>query len=202
MFAKNATLTLVANGEVKDKLPTTSPLIAVDGGLVHIDAQGLTPDLIIGDFDSAPTALLEKYVQVPQVNTPDQQKGDLEKAIDYLLPFEPKKMIVYGALGKRYDHALTNILLLTKHPEKLILESPQETMYVLNAKSLIKTQLHQTLSLIPLNGPVKGITTRGLKWELKDGRLDKNFVGLSNVSVQEEVMISHKSGDLLLCLNK
>jgi thiamine pyrophosphokinase len=195
-------IALVANGEISGDLRSFETIVAVDGGLVALDRMGISPHLITGDFDSVPLELLEKYKHIPQLHTPDQEHSDLEKAIDFLLRFQPEKLRVFGALGKRADHLIANILLLSRYPEKLVFESFTETLYVINNKSLIKTTPGQTLSLIPLNGPVSGITTRGLKWELANATLDKHFVGLSNVSLNEEIDITHESGDLLLCLNK
>ena len=40
-------------------------VIAVDGGLEAADALGIVPDYIVGDFDTAERAVLEKYRQMP-----------------------------------------------------------------------------------------------------------------------------------------
>jgi thiamine pyrophosphokinase len=55
--------------------------------------------------------------------------------------------------------------------------------------------------LIPINGPVSGIDTHGLKWELQDKRLDMNFIGVSNICVKEKIEISVKQGSLLCCIH-
>jgi thiamine pyrophosphokinase len=57
----------------------------------------------------------------------------------------------------------------------------------------------QTISLIPLYGPAKGIHTTGLKWELKNGSLDQNFIGVSNVSLKTRVTVEIEDGQLLCC---
>jgi thiamine pyrophosphokinase len=91
--------------------------------------------------------------------------------------------------------------LLSRYQGELVFESESETLFLLPKHVVLSVNVGQTLSLIPLNGPVSGITTSGLKWELKDRILDKYFVGISNVATKNEVVVSHESGDLLICIN-
>jgi thiamine pyrophosphokinase len=191
---------IVANGQIDHfDLKPFKTIIACDGGLLHLDRLGITPSLIIGDFDSVSQELLDKYSHIKQVHLDDQNYTDLEKTLHYLEPFD--SITVIGALGKRTDHTLTNLILLSQYKGRLFYENEREKLYVLNSEEKVKVKPEQTLSLIPLNGAVSGITTVGLKWELKNGALDKNFVGISNIALQDEVTIRHECGDLLLCLN-
>ena len=59
----------------------------------------------------------------------------------------------------------------------------------------------QTISLIPIGGPATGINTNGLFWELKEGVLDCDFIGISNIALKETVTISIKNGSLLCFVN-
>ena len=55
-------------------------------------------------------------------------------------------------------------------------------------------------SLLPLNGPATGVTTQGLKWELSEATLDKHFMGISNIALQNKVRIQVAHGNLLCIL--
>ncbi len=197
-------IVIVANGEppsaelLDSALTPNTMLVAVDGGLETCHAYGKTPDLITGDFDS--TKLLQIYDHVEQLYTENQDKTDLEKALDYILTFPITKITVLGALGKRLDHSLTNLILLTRYPKIITFETDLESCFALDYTTDLQCQKGQTLSLIPFNGPVTGIETSGLKWELNDGTLDKEFVGISNVCLEEEISISFETGDLVCCL--
>jgi len=197
---------VIANGHFSYSLLSAikefETLVAVDGGLVHCDRLSLTPSLIIGDFDSAPIELLKKYKTSAQLEALNQNKTDLEKTLEFLMSFPLEKITVFGALGHRIDHTLTNICLLTRYPGKVIFETESESLMALEKKSHISCKKEQTLSLIPFNGPAEGITTSGLKWNLTKGRLDKNFIGISNLCLEETLEIQFDSGDLVLCLNK
>ncbi|HSW87138.1 MAG TPA: thiamine diphosphokinase [Rhabdochlamydiaceae bacterium] len=206
-MAKASRIALIANGELGDnetlleKIRSCDYLIAVDGGVNHCHKLGLRPDIIIGDFDSASPEFLLFFPDVPQKKYPkDKDKTDLELAIEHALEKEAKNLTIFGGCGKRIDHTLSNINLLSRYPGILFLETERELLFVIDRQAVLKCKKGQTISLIPLNGPVSGITTRGLKWELNNGKLDKNFLGISNVCLADEIKISVGHGDLLCVL--
>jgi thiamine pyrophosphokinase len=199
---------LVANGKIPNptnlasKIQTYPYLIAVDGGLNSCFALGLSPNLIIGDLDSAKSEVISLFEKIPRKTfPPDKDKTDLELAIDHALELGAKRMTVFGALGGRSDHLIFNAHLLARHPGKLFFENDDELLFVINKKVELTCRVGQTLSLLPLNGPVTGITTQGLKWELKNGKLDKYFMGISNLVLQPHVTIEVGEGDLLCALS-
>jgi len=69
----------------------------------------------------------------------------------------------------------------------------------------LSSQVGQTISLIPLFGPATGITTKGLKWELGAStvnKLDRDFVGISNVSMETKFSVNVTGGVLLCVINR
>ena len=188
--------------KVKEKIVNFPVLVAVDGGINHCYRLNLHPELIIGDFDSADPTLLENFANIPKKSYPqDKDKTDLEIALELVYHPNVKEITVFGALGGRTDHTLGNLILLSRYPGKVFLETDRERMFVIDHQAELATHPGQLISLIPLNGPVKGIHTKELKWALKNGTLDKQFIGLSNEALGEQVSISVKEGDLLCCLN-
>lgn len=199
---------LIANGYppspslIKSLLSSKKTLIAVDGGLNSCEELGLKPDLILGDFDSAKPGLLDSYPQEKKVHLPNPDKTDLEKALEFLFLFPINRVTVCGALGRRLDHTLTNLALLARYPEKMTFQSEFEHCYALQKTTTLECLPGQTLSLIPIGSEVKGLTTEGLKWELKDATLNNHFLSTSNIAMQRNISISFKKGDLLVCLSK
>ena len=197
---------LIANGEFSEasaeKVRKCDRIIAVDGGLNHCHKWGLSPQLIIGDMDSADEAALAAFEGVLRKPFPkDKDKTDLQLAVEYAFADGESRLVIFGGLGRRIDHSLSNIILLTLFPGKLYIETESELLFVIGSKVTLCCDRGQTVSLIPLNGPVHGITTQGLKWELQDGSLDKHFVGISNVALHDKVVISVEQGDLLCVIN-
>ena len=199
----NQTIALVANGEfapsLAEQIQSCDTIIAVDGGLVHLDALKIKPDLILGDFDSAPEPLLNQYAGTPLKRfARDKDKTDLELAISHATALEPNKIILFGALGKRTDHALTNLFLLAKFPDILVILTETETITAIQGKTTLKTSPGQTVSLLPYGIPAENVTTRGLRWELQEATIDTQFFSQSNEALGTEVAIEIGSG-LLFC---
>lgn len=195
---------VIANGEIRSP-EIIRPLVlrhtrfvAVDGGLIHCAKMNIKPHVIIGDFDSCPEDLLRRYENVSKISLKrDEDETDLEVAIEEI---GPKQITLYGAWGNRIDHSLTNILLLCRHAGMKI-ETETEILFATNDAIEIDCKEGQTISLIPMNGPVI-LTTDGLKWELQDGKLDMNFIGISNIALKNKIKLNVKQGCIVCCLNK
>lgn len=198
---------IVANGEFpsvalfREILKIPRALVAVDGGLHFYSQISCYPDLITGDFDSAPRELLDRYRHIPQVTTPDQEKTDLEKALELVFAYSPSSVTVCGALGKRVDHTMANLNLLARYPDQLVYETDWETCFALPHYIHINTEEGQRISLMPI-GSVKCVNSRGLKWELREDDMDSHAFGLSNQSMGKSIEIEKKDGHLILCLHR
>lgn len=200
---------IIANGQIEsldNLLPSIvkhERIVAVDGGLAYCRQANLFPHFLVGDFDSCPKHLLDAYQAVPKkLLAVDKDKTDLEVAIDEEWKRGAEKITLFGAWGKRMDHSMTNALILGRHPFKLRLETETEVAFAITGKIELSCLVGQTISLIPLFGPARGIRTSGLKWELENGTLDQNFIGISNVSLKLRISIEIQSGSLLCCQAK
>lgn len=102
-------------------------LIAVDRGLEAIEALGLSPDWILGDFDSyrGNLSLSNRYPKA-KIMTFDAIKDwtDTELALGEAIAHcavaggSDSCIDVYGAFGSRMDHTLANLMLLAGHAQK------------------------------------------------------------------------------------
>jgi thiamine pyrophosphokinase len=198
---------LVANGAIHDYpfiaslIRQYERLVAVDGGLKHCHSMNLRPDLIIGDFDSTPDELLHFYQNVPlEKFSTDKDETDMELAIRAINSSSVQKIAIFGALEKRLDHALGNLHLLRRFPKKILIETENETILDLEDESLVLCTPGQVVSLIPFGSTAKGVTTRGLKWELSENTLDKQFMSISNICLHSEFRVKIREGDLICCL--
>ena len=79
-------------------------IIAADGGLRHTQALGITPNEIIGDFDS-----LGYTPQGATVFPVEKDDTDCMLAIKRGLERGCRRFVIYGGLGgKRLDHTMAN----------------------------------------------------------------------------------------------
>ena len=206
---------IFANGEIAHKAPVLDTIqdgdftIAADGGARHCLRLGLFPKLVIGDLDS----LLEEQIQTLEQNgtiferhPPHKNETDLELALFKASQLDPEEIIIFGALGARWDMSVANLLLLA-HPDLIsrsirIIEGLQELFIVQGGQvKEIKAGLGDTVSLIPLMGDAIGISTSGLEYPLENETLRYGATrGISNVMRANIARIALEAGLLLVVL--
>lgn len=90
--------------------------IAADSGMNFFYRNKLTPDWIIGDFDSASSEALDYFGGQPDISwirlNPVKDDTDTESAIRKAIVLGAEKITLLGATGTRIDHLLGNIELL------------------------------------------------------------------------------------------
>jgi len=179
--------------------------IAADGGWAKAKKHRIPVDLVVGDLDSLraeeSTALRASKVQT-LVYPREKDKTDLEIALDYAVSLEPRKVVVFGALGDRLDHTLANILLLEKVASAGVaveIENGKEHVFIVtNQISLENPKQGDLVSLLPISETVEGIRTTGLRFPLNRESLARpSSRGVSNEVLSAPVEIRIEKGCLL-----
>ncbi|MEA3428165.1 MAG: thiamine diphosphokinase [Thermodesulfobacteriota bacterium] len=184
-------------------------LIAADGGARYYQAIGITPAVVIGDFDSLDSDELNKLQSsgVEIIRYPARKdQTDLELALRLAVDRGADEIVVFGALGARWDMSISNILLLTL-PEfsgvKLnFIEEKQEIALLRGGeKFTLNGEKGDIVSLTAFDQKVKGIILSGLEYPLKDGMLRLGSTrGISNVLVENTATVCLEKG-LLFCVH-
>ncbi len=210
-MAKRAVL--FANGEMPQAaliLPYLRPddyYIAVDGGLRHLRNLYKTPGLLIGDLDSISAADVEgalaQGIEVKRYPV-DKDETDLELALLTAVEKGFEEMLIIAALGGRLDQTLGNLALLALPflaGAKVTLEDGTEEVFLIRDRVEISGNPGDNVSLLPLQGEVKGVETRELKYPLKHETLyAEKSRGISNIMLTDQAGVSIESG-LLLCIH-
>ncbi|XP_022249480.1 thiamin pyrophosphokinase 1-like [Limulus polyphemus] len=168
------------------------------------------PHLITGDFDSLDFSLQEFYRKKGSqiIHTPDQNETDFTKSLRESTNFLREKNISADSFlivcrnGGRMDHILSNLntLYLAKNITCLpvFLFSGDSIIWLLDEgqhKIHVPPSVHHLhCGLIPLGEPCHHVTTTGLKWNLRNDRLNfgglictsNTFSGLEVVTVETE----------------
>jgi len=181
-------------------------IIAADGGARHCLKQDLRPAYVIGDLDSLSSEAIDQLkTRGAQIIEFPKRKDftDLELAIQYARRFQPETVLIYGALGARWDQSAANLLLPAAYPDLSIrlVDGPQEIFYIrAGANHSIEGFPGDIVSLVPLGGPAQGIATHNLEYPLDDELLHFGSTrGVSNTLVESPAVVSLKMG-LLLCI--
>lgn len=92
----------------------TPKVVCCDGAADEYISHGHTPWRIVGDGDSLSDDTKAKYCKIIRIN-PDQETNDQTKAIEYLAHKGITDIAIVAATGRREDHTLGNISLLTEY---------------------------------------------------------------------------------------
>ena len=202
---------IFANGELPDLEKARSLLqrddyiICADGGARHALALDLTPNLIIGDMDSAEKEQLQQFQEAEvsmELFPHDKNETDLELAIHRAVELNPAQIIIIAGLGGRLDQTLANITLLTDSRLSKIdirLDDGVEESFLCRDQVQVRGRSGDFVSLIPWGGVVSEVQTTNLKWALHRETLYPDRTrGISNEMLGESATISIGSGLLLI----
>ena len=187
-------------------------ILAADSGMNALYAAAVTPDIIIGDFDSADEKILRFFQQNKAIDfctlNPEKDDTDTEFAIRESIRRGADSITIIGGTGTRLDHVLGNISLLGIGLEEQVsmelLDEHNRIRMIQDTLILEKeTQYGKYVSLIPYGGDVQGVTLRGFKYPLSDYTMGGfNSLGISNEIVDNRAEIRFRSGILLVIESK
>ena len=182
-------------------------LVACDAGYRNVQRLGLVPDLIVGDFDSAPQppVLHEHTIVLPHV----KDDTDTHFAARWLWQQGCRHVTFLGALGgKRLEHTIANLhtaLFLAKQGvEVLLADAYSELRILCPGRPLVLERAEWTyLSLFPLDGALTGVQERGVFYPLTDATLTPDYpLGVSNEFTEPQAVLSCRSGHGLVVLSR
>lgn len=174
-------------------------VVAADAGYKKLEEWGITPDAVIGDFDSAQRP---ENVDVIQLN-PVKDETDTWEAVRLGLEKGCTDFYIYGGTGGRSDHTFANIQLVTmlaKKGVKARLFGNGEIMTVIHNSSIAFSEDSQGMvSVFSLCEKSEGVSETGLKYLLDGYDMTNDYaIGVSNEFIGERAEISVKKGTLLV----
>jgi thiamine pyrophosphokinase len=189
-------------------------VVAADGGARHAEPLGLAIDRWVGDGDSLGAAGVERLRAsgIPmRLVAADKDESDTELAVLAAVEAGADDLVVLGAFGgERLDHELANVGLLAHDAlagsSAVLLDATARVRLVRApdpAGGEVRVDLGgrpgDLVSLLPFGGAVEGITTRGLRYPLRDEPLAVGPArGLSNVRLTADAWINVRAGSLLV----
>lgn len=196
---------LLKKGHAVDRaLKTFDKTIAVDSGTSYCLERKLTPDFVVGDFDSIDKKTLKKLETkgIPILRFPEEKdQTDTEIAVQIAIEKGATKIsILAGIAGDRIDHMLANVLLPIQYKVPIYYVDGNTKLWLAKGPGTqkINGRKNDLLSLTPLSKTVRNINTSGLKYSLKNGTLFLGKTrGISNVLKKKVAQVSFSKGILL-----
>jgi thiamine pyrophosphokinase len=196
-------IAIIADGEIIQDigkiLKDFDIIIAADGGADLCRSQQITPDYIIGDLDSITYENMEFFSEAKFIKITEQNHTDMQIAISYALMINTTKIKIISAFGKRTDHTLSNILIFQNYDESIPLEVYDNfgiMSFYTPGKYELVLQLEQTISFFSLT-PIEGLFLQGFKYPVNNSDFSHNFIGVSNVVINQKCTIEFQKGKLI-----
>jgi thiamine pyrophosphokinase len=181
-------------------IPEGALVIAADAGLTHLESAGITPDLIVGDFDS--------LAQRPEganvvFHCPEKDDTDMLLAVREALGRGKETLLIFGGLGGRPDHEFANFQTLAFIAEKgahgFLVGRGFVCTVLQNGRMAFDGGQQGVLSVFCQGGRAEGVTLTGLKYPLTDHTLTNSYpLGVSNAFTGAPAAVSVRDGALLL----
>lgn len=172
--------------------------IAADGGLRHTNTLGITPDEVLGDFDS-----LGYVPEASTVYPVEKDDTDTMLAVRRGLELGYRRFEIYGGLeGKRLDHTVANFqtlgFLAQNGAVGYLIGKEHLCCCFKNGKLRFPPEATGDFSLFCLGKDAKGVTIKNLYYEAEDITLTSFFpLGVSNHFTEKPAEITVKDGTLL-----
>ncbi len=196
------------NFQVSELTSKSDFIICIDGGYDIALSHGITPDFLMGDFDSITSELPEK---IPTERfLPEKDYTDLELALKKAMELKAKNVTVVGGIGGRLDHTIANIQLLSSYAGKfnnLTMMDGRNKCFIMGKKGpetmTVKPEEDSYISLFSLSDECLGITFDGVKYPLRDHTLTRDFpLGVSNEFAEKDAVLTIENGTLLVVISK
>lgn len=173
-------------------------IVCCDGSTRSLVEHGMIPDAIVGDMDSLDKELASEFADRTFIDG-NQETNDLTKAVEWCRKSGYNDIIILGATGKREDHSVGNISLLTEYSKyaKVQMITDNGIFLPFHESCRIETFKGQQISVFSVNTETE-ITSEGLRFPLVKRRLKNWWEATLNESTGTSVELEFRGGPLLV----
>jgi thiamine pyrophosphokinase len=183
-----------------DYLQSADRIICCDGSAESLIRAGMMPEAIVGDMDTIKKGTANRFSDRIYLDS-DQETNDLTKAVNWCLQRNYRDIVILGATGKREDHTIGNISLLTEYVKEANVIMVTDTGIIrpfLN-DCQVSSFPGQQVSIFSVD-PETEITSEGLKYPLKNIKLKNWWTATLNEAVGKSFMLQFTRGPVIVYL--
>ena len=200
------TVFIYTGGEVFSDLVIEKPekgdlVIAADAGYLIAKEMGVTPDIVLGDFDTLGEENIPEGIECLRVPA-EKNDTDTQLAVSVAIERGAGEIVIIGGLSGRIDHTLSTLAILEDLWERkegriyaTLTDGKNRVRFIRNSGTILPRSQYRYFSLIAADETVKGITLEGCKYPLKNGRISRRHQwAVSNEIVGNCALIEIKRG--------
>ena len=154
-------------------------IIAADAGYLTAQKMGVTPDVLLGDFDTLGEENIPDGIECLRVPA-EKDDTDTQLAVKVTIERGAKEIVIVGGLSGRLDHTLSTLAILEELWERkndriyaILTDGKNRVRFTRNSGVLLPRSQYRYFSLIAADELVKGVTLDGCKYPLKNGRISR-----------------------------
>ena len=181
-------------------------VIAADGGWQLAQLMGVTPAVLVADFDSMSMPVINDSVQV--ISLPiEKDETDTAYALKWAYEAGYREFLLLGCTGGRLDHwqaALTIAAEYTRCGGEVMLADEYNEIHLLSPGAYaFPVSDDEKVSMFAFGGEVTGLFADGLYYDVTDLTLSPfDPLCVSNYATDDDFQLVFKSGILMLCFSK
>jgi thiamine pyrophosphokinase len=190
----------------QDELPPhlEGHYIGVDRGALLLAKNEIVMSFAIGDFDSVDQVELEMIRtctdEIIQLD-PIKDVSDTEAALTEALNRGYEDIVLWGALGGRFDHTLVNLRLAQRHACLRLLDAQNEIYLLSEGRHAIEQDEKHYVSIFALEDSM--ISLFGFKYPLIQAVMTPDStLGLSNQLIEKKARIDVHRGKIWVIRSK
>ena len=184
-------------------------IIGADKGCEVLYKYDITPDYILGDFDSANDEIINSIEERAKKKiTYKREKDYTDTEIAYNLAVEKgaNEIILLGATGTRYDHSLSNLGLMlrgVKSSIKVKVIDDNNFIFLTDKSITLQGNKGDIISFQAYCDEIKNFNISGAKYNLSNYTLKLgDGITTSNEFLDEDIRVSFDSGILMILYTK
>ena len=186
---------------VMEKPQRDDLIIAADAGYLVAKRMGITPNILLGDFDTLGEENIPDGIECIRVPT-EKNDTDTQLAVSTAIERGAKEIVIVGGLGGRLDHTLSTLAILEDLWERkndrifaILTDGKNRVRFIRGSGLILPRSQYHYFSLVAVDELVKGITLEGCKYPLKNGRISRRHQwAVSNEIVGNCALIEIKRG--------
>lgn len=180
-------------------------IICADSGLRIAEKVGITPDLIVGDFDSY-TGILPEGIEIYR-SVPEKDDTDTLMAVRIAIDRGYDEIRLYGGLGARFDHSFANIQTLIFAHERGCKMSIYDCDNILTVRGAGEYEFPRKndwyFSLFALTEKAEIGELKAVKYPLESYEMSIAYpIGVSNEITADKAYLRINSGIVLVIESK
>ena len=164
---------------VTEKPEAGDLVIAADAGYLTAQKMGITPDVLLGDFDTLGVENIPDGIECLRVPA-EKNDTDTQLAISTAIERGAGEIVIIGGLSGRLDHTLSTLAVLESLWERkndriyaILTDGKNRVRFLRNSGTILPRSQYRYFSLIAADDLIKGVTLEGCKYPLKNGRISR-----------------------------